>query len=253
MHSATYSPRKFNNHGKSSEQSGFPYKQQHLPPRTSPEGLTLQDVQLPGSPYLNRSKSRPRRQQDQLHKENRHGQTSTRTMMMKWKMRSMDQVTRIQLPFQGGVLMRVPVGTDGNSAAPIQVEPIMNHWQTIQARRRNRIQRGYQQHRGQGIGNQQGEQHNKIYEFIAGGKTRGHRPAPINEGLVYRHVGGNVNGVKPFWAQEELFTSVSKWRGLQSAGCSLIETNTEWDGKCINIGSTQNPYYVKHLVRYEPS
>jgi hypothetical protein len=39
---------------------------------------------------------------------------------------------------------------------------------------------------------------------------------------------GNVNGVKPFGAQEELIKSVSNVRGLHAGGCILIETNTEW-------------------------
>jgi hypothetical protein len=35
----------------------LPRKQQHPPTYTSPAGLTLQNVQVPGSTYLNRSKS----------------------------------------------------------------------------------------------------------------------------------------------------------------------------------------------------
>jgi hypothetical protein len=114
--------------------------------------------------------------------------------------------------------MRVTRDTDGNPAAPIQVELMLNHWQMIQARCHNIIQRVYQRHRGRGIGNKQGEQHNKIYEFLAGKKIWGHQPAPINEGAVYRRVGGNVNGVKPFVAQEEMITPVSNMRGLQAGG-----------------------------------
>jgi hypothetical protein len=41
-------------------------------------------------------------------------------------------------------------------------------------------------------------------------------------------VGGNVNGMKLFGAQEEMITSVSNLRRLQAGGCSMIETNTEW-------------------------
>jgi hypothetical protein len=55
-----------------------------------------------------------------------------------------------------------------------------------------------------------------------------HTPAPVNEGSVYRHVGGNVNGVKPFGAQEELITAFSNMRGIKARGCSLIETNAAW-------------------------
>jgi hypothetical protein len=50
----------------------------------------------------------------------------------------------------------------------------------------------------------------------------------INEQSVYRHVGVNVNGVKPFGTQDELINSVSNMRGLQSEWCSFIDINTEW-------------------------
>jgi hypothetical protein len=66
-----------------------------------------------------------------------------------------------------------------------------------------------------------------VYDFLQG-KKWGHRPAQIDEGKVYIHVGGNINGVKPFGAQEEITTSVSNMIRLEAGGCSLIETNTEW-------------------------
>jgi hypothetical protein len=123
--------------------------------------------------------------------------------------------------------MRVHGGTDGNEVAPIQVEPTLNHWQTIQAGRCSRIQQGYQWHRGRGIGNQQAEHHNKIYEFLGGGHggTAPHRL--MKDRYTGMWGGGRVNGVKPFGAQEELITSVSNLRGLQSGGFNLILTNTE--------------------------
>jgi hypothetical protein len=49
-----------------------------------------------------------------------------------------------------------------------------------------------------------------------------------NERSIYRHYGGNINGLKPFDEHPDLISSLKNLRRLQDGGISLIETSVEW-------------------------
>jgi hypothetical protein len=105
--------------------------------------------------------------------QNIHGQTNTK-MMTKWKLKNMAQVTMTHLPFLGGgVLMKVPRGTDGGTSAPIQVESTLNNWQKIQARHHRIIQRGYRRHTVRETGSQHGNNKTKYMIFLRDRKHGG--------------------------------------------------------------------------------
>jgi hypothetical protein len=55
----------------------------------------------------------------------------------------------------------------------------------------------------------------------------GNSPEAINERSIYRHYGGNINGLKPFVEHPYLIYGLKDLRRLQAGGVSLIETNVE--------------------------
>jgi hypothetical protein len=66
------------------------------------------------------------------------------------------------------------------------------------------------------------------YKFENGKTVWGNSPEAINERSIYRHYGGNINGLKPFGEHPDLISGLKKLRKLQAGGISLIETNVEW-------------------------
>jgi hypothetical protein len=85
----------------------FPRKFQCQPSRTSPSGLTLQDVPVMtrDSPSWSLTQTdpalHPYHHHDLPRQKNLHGQTNTK-MNMKWKLWNMLQVAMRQLPSSGG-------------------------------------------------------------------------------------------------------------------------------------------------------
>jgi hypothetical protein len=57
----------------------------------------------------------------------------------------------------------------------------------------------------------------------------GNSPKAINERSIYRHYGGNINGLKPFGEHPDLISGLKNLRKLQAGGISLTETNVEWE------------------------
>jgi hypothetical protein len=66
------------------------------------------------------------------------------------------------------------------------------------------------------------------YKFKNGKTVWGNSPKEINERSIYRHYGGNINGLKPFGEHPDLISGLKNLRKLQVGGISLIETNVEW-------------------------
>jgi hypothetical protein len=66
------------------------------------------------------------------------------------------------------------------------------------------------------------------YKFSNGKTVWGNIPEPIDERSVYRHYGGNINGLKPFGEHSDLISGIKNLGNLQAGGLSLIETNIEW-------------------------
>jgi hypothetical protein len=66
------------------------------------------------------------------------------------------------------------------------------------------------------------------YKFKNGKTGWGKIPEAINERSIYRHYGGNINGLKTFGEHPNLISGLTNLRKLQAGGISLIETNVEW-------------------------
>jgi hypothetical protein len=66
------------------------------------------------------------------------------------------------------------------------------------------------------------------YKFKNGKTVWGNSPEVIDERSIYRHYGGNINGLKPFGEHLDMISETKNLTKLQAGGISLIETNVEW-------------------------
>jgi hypothetical protein len=125
----------------------------------------------------------------------------------------------------------------GNLAVPIQTQPTLDRWYTVQTRRSQAIWQGHHNHQSQTHHNKNKQppvtQHSnqltiddyKGYEGLA---AFGNVSGPINTEETWRLVGRNVNGIKPSGVNEKLGgTAIELWH-MQAASASLIEQNVEW-------------------------
>jgi hypothetical protein len=115
------------------------------------------------------------------------------------------------------------------------IEPALNNWHMIQTVRRRRIRRNHppriilhnnRNRRGttETSTSPQGEvdSNHSCYKFENGKTVWGNSPEAINEGSIYRHCGGNINGLKPFGEHSDLISGFKNLRKLQAGGISLI-------------------------------
>jgi hypothetical protein len=72
------------------------------------------------------------------------------------------------------------------------------------------------------------DSNHSCYKFKNGKTVWGNSPKEINERSIYRHYGGNSNGLKPFGEHPDLIYGLKNLRRLQTGGISLIETNVKW-------------------------
>jgi hypothetical protein len=145
------------------------------------------------------------------------------------------------------------------------IEPTLNNWHRIQTARRRSIRRTHQpriiRHNNRNIrGTTETstsiqdvvDSNNSCYKFKNGKTVWGNIPEAINERSIYRHYGGNINGLKPFGEHPDLISGLKNLRKLQAGGISLIETNVEWKKYnyrantekllCKTFGSTRIAY-----------
>jgi hypothetical protein len=121
------------------------------------------------------------------------------------------------------------------------IEPSLNNWHRIQTIRRQTIRRNHmprsirhstRNRRGtmEMSTSPQGavDSNHSCYKFENGKTVWGNNPEAINERSIYRHCGGNINGLKPFGEHPDLISGLKNLRRLQAGGVSLIETNVEW-------------------------
>jgi hypothetical protein len=121
------------------------------------------------------------------------------------------------------------------------IEPSMNNWHRIQTVRRQTLHRNYPpiiiHHRNRNrrgttdtLTSPQGavDSNHSCYKFENGKTVWGNSPEAINERSIYRHYGGNINGLKPFGEHPDLISGLKNLIRLQAGGVSLIETNVEW-------------------------
>jgi hypothetical protein len=118
---------------------------------------------------------------------------------------------------------------------PAQVQTTLDKWYTVQTRRRRRLKRGYLRNGGRDVRRTQGNSgtHNRsthgrqqrrtrqpvlahMYQYGDTGKVYGDMPLPIDEHDTLRHVGGTVNGIKPYANDKCMISMSSNLRGLQA-------------------------------------
>jgi hypothetical protein len=121
------------------------------------------------------------------------------------------------------------------------IDPSLNNWHRIQTIRRQTLRRIHPpkiiRHRTR---NRRGttetptapqgavDSNHICYKFENGKTVWGDSPEAINERSIYRHYGGNINGLKPFGEHPGLVSGLKHLRRLQARGVSLIKTNVEW-------------------------
>jgi hypothetical protein len=121
------------------------------------------------------------------------------------------------------------------------IQPTLNNWYRIYTVRRRRIPRKHppsiirHTNRNRRATSEtslppQGavDSSHSCYKFETGKTVWGNSPEAINERSIYRHYGGNINGMKPFGEHPDLISGLKNSRKLQAGGISLIETNVEW-------------------------
>jgi hypothetical protein len=73
------------------------------------------------------------------------------------------------------------------------------------------------------------DSNHSCYKLENGKTVWGKSTEAISERSIYRHYGGNINGLKPFGEHPDLISGFKNLRRLQAGGISLIETNAEWE------------------------
>jgi hypothetical protein len=121
------------------------------------------------------------------------------------------------------------------------IDPSLSNWHRIQTIRRQTLRRIYPpriiRHR---TWNRRGttetptapqgavDSNRSCHKFENGKTVWGNSPEAINERSIYRHYGGNINGLKAFGEHPDLVSGLKNLRRLLSGGISMIETNIEW-------------------------
>jgi hypothetical protein len=122
----------------------------------------------------------------------------------------------------------------GNLVVPIQTQPTLDRWYTVQTRLRQAIQEGHHNHQSQTHHNknkqpQVTQYSNQLtiddYKGYEGLAVFVNALGPINTDETWRIVGGNMNGIKPFGVNEKLDGAAIKLRHMQAAPASMIESN----------------------------
>jgi hypothetical protein len=59
----------------------------------------------------------------------------------------------------------------------------------------------------------------------------GHAPEPIEEDKIWRLVGGNTNGIKPYGGSADLISAMERLKLIQTGTVAFQEKNLEWHSK----------------------
>jgi hypothetical protein len=122
------------------------------------------------------------------------------------------------------------------------IDPSLNNWHRIQTIRRQTLHRIHPpriiHHRTRNrrvtaetplVPQDTVDSNNSCYKFENEKTVWGNSPEAINERSIYRHYGGNINGLKPFGEHPDLISGLKNLRRLQAGGINLIETNIKWE------------------------
>jgi hypothetical protein len=100
-------------------------------------------------------------------------------------------------------------------------------WSQIQDLRRRNNRRGYHL----ATYNEYPIQNSNIQqptEYRKDAQCYGDIPTPIDETSIWRIIGGNVNGIKPYGDMGDFLTILEMLRELQAGTIAFSETNAEW-------------------------
>jgi hypothetical protein len=67
-----------------------------------------------------------------------------------------------------------------------------------------------------------------MYQYSNMGKVYRDMPPSIDEHAILRHMGGGVNGIKPYPNDKGMISMNSNLRGIQAGSVSIIKSNVEW-------------------------
>jgi hypothetical protein len=129
----------------------------------------------------------------------------------------------------------------GESAVPTHQHATLDTGGSVQNRRRCILRRGHRsdfykynhpttQHILDHIQQQTGSQSTKLSDYVGyddDTQCYGHGPGPVNESEIWRIIGGNSNGLRPYGDMADLISIAKRTRALQSGTITLSETNTE--------------------------
>jgi hypothetical protein len=112
-------------------------------------------------------------------------------------------------------------------AAPSNSQATLDIWSQIQNRRRRNNHSGYLSatYNYHPIQNTIRQQPTKYIRDI---QCYGDIPTPIDETAIWRIIGGNVNGIKPYGDMGDFLTILERLRALQVGTIAFSETNVEW-------------------------
>jgi hypothetical protein len=115
------------------------------------------------------------------------------------------------------------------------IEPSLNNWHSIKTIRQRTIHRNHPpriiRHNSRSrwgttetSTSPQGavSSNHSCYKFEIWKTVWENSPEAINERSIYRHYGGNINGLKPFGENSDLISGFKNLRKLQAGGISLI-------------------------------
>jgi hypothetical protein len=112
-------------------------------------------------------------------------------------------------------------------AAPSRSQATLDIWSQIQDRRHRNNRRGYHS----ATYNDYSIQTSNIQqptEYSKDAHCYGDIPTPIEETSIWRIIGGNVNGIKPYGDMGDFLTILERLRALQAGNIAFSETNVEW-------------------------
>jgi hypothetical protein len=112
-------------------------------------------------------------------------------------------------------------------AAPSRSQATLDIWSQIQDRRCRNNRRGYHS----ATCNDYPIQTSNIKqptEYSKDAHCYGDIPTPIEETSIWRIVGGNVNGIKPYRDMGDFLKILERLRALQAGTIAFSETNVEW-------------------------
>jgi hypothetical protein len=144
--------------------------------------------------------------------------------------------------------------TGRTHAAPSRSQATLDIWSQIQNRRRRNNRSGYfsatyNDHLIQNTIIQQPTKYSKDTQCY------GDIPTPIGETAIWRIIGGNVNGIKPYGDMGDFLTILERLRALQVGTIEFSGTNVEWHKFLLqdNTQSLLQKAFVSARVEYSTS